>query len=184
MAALPPYKACEASALFTRSVAYLYTLCVYRQGSVPTLWEMPRSGALLRGLQNLETPLHAQRATPTGANFLLVRKFPKGKRIVTFCGVQKVTQKARGVPPCDPGSKLYGKIFFVTFPAFVSTPVCGATRFFGCFEPVRKGCCSTDARPLLCENGLLYCKLTGANVFEESSCSLSWLRWEFEILVC
>ena len=95
MAALPPYKACEASALFTRSVAYLYTLCVYRQGSVPTLWEMPRSGALLRGLQNLETPLHAQRATPTGANFLLVRKFPKGKRIVTFCGVQKVTQKAR-----------------------------------------------------------------------------------------
>ena len=39
----------------------------------------PRSGALNRGLQNLETPLHAQRATPTGANFLLVRKFPKEK---------------------------------------------------------------------------------------------------------
>ena len=104
------------------------------------------------------------------------QEVPKGKRIVTFCGVQKVTQKARGVPPCDPGSKLYGKIFFVTFPAFVSTPVCGATRFFGCFEPVRKGCCSTDARPLLCENGLLYCKLTGANVFEESSCTLFLLR--------
>ena len=112
------------------------------------------------------------------------QKVPKGKRIVTFCGVQKVTQKARGVPPCDPGSKLYGKIFFVTFPAFVSTPVCGATRFFGCFEPVRKGCCSADARPMFFENGLLYCKLTGANVFKNGSCSLSWLRWEFEILVC
>ena len=55
----------------------------------------PRSGALNRGLQNLEAPLHARRAAPTGACFLLVRKFPKGKRIVTFCGVQKVTQKAR-----------------------------------------------------------------------------------------
>ena len=42
---------------------------------------------------------HAKRAAPTGANFLLVRKFPKGKRIVTFCGMQKVTQKARGASP-------------------------------------------------------------------------------------
>ena len=146
----------------------------------------------IRGLQNLGTPCKGGRVysfcfckknqkaraacRPIGANFLLVRKFPKGKRIVTFCGVQKVTQKARGVPPCDPGSKLYGKIFFVTFPAFVSTPVCGATRFFGCFEPVRKGCCSADARPLLFENGMSYYKLTGANVFEEGSCSLSLLR--------
>ena len=48
------------------------------------------------------TKKHAQRAAPTGANFLLVRKFPKGKRIVTFCGVQKVTQKARGASPATP----------------------------------------------------------------------------------
>ena len=33
-------------------------------------------------------------------------------------------------------------------PSFVPKPVCGATRFFGCFEPVRKGCCSADARPI------------------------------------
>ena len=45
---------------------------------------------------------HAQRAAPTGASFLLVRKFPKGKRTVTFCGVQKVTQKARGASPATP----------------------------------------------------------------------------------
>ena len=50
-------------------------------------------GELIRGLRNLETPCKG--VAPTGANFLLVRKFPKGKRIVTFCGVQKVTQKAR-----------------------------------------------------------------------------------------
>ena len=45
---------------------------------------------------------HAQRAAPTGASFLLVRKFPKGKRTVTFCGVQKATQKARGASPATP----------------------------------------------------------------------------------
>ena len=38
---------------------------------------------------------HAQRAAPTGACFPCNGKFPKGRRDVTFCGVQKVTQKAR-----------------------------------------------------------------------------------------
>ena len=47
-------------------------------------------------------------------------------------------------------------------PSFVPIPVCSATHFFGCFEPVRKGSCSTDARLIFFENGLLYCKLTGA----------------------
>ena len=64
------------------------------------------------------------------------------------------TKSTRG-KPCDPGSKLYGKIFFVTFLTFVPKPVYGATRFFGCFEPVRKGYCSADARPLFFENGML-----------------------------
>ena len=112
------------------------------------------------------------------------QKVPKGKRIVTFCGVQKVTQKAHGTPSCDLGSKLYRLYFFVTFPALVPTPAYGATRFFGCFEPVRKGCCSTDARLILFENGSLYCKLTRANVFEKGGCSLSLLLWEFVFTVC
>ena len=82
--------------------------------------------------------------------FSLLRKEPKvAQRVATLW------------TPRD-GSKLYGLCFFVTFPAFVLKPVCGATRFFGCFEPVRKGRCSADARPLLFENGILYCKLTGA----------------------
>ena len=51
----------------------------------------------------------------------------------------------------------------MTFPTFVPKPVCGATRFFGCFEPVQKGSYSADARPIFFENGLLYCKLTGAS---------------------
>ena len=125
---------------------------------------------------------HAQRAAPTGASFLLVRKFPKGKRIVTFCGVQKVTQKARGTPSCDLGSKLYGKIFFVAFPAFVPKPVYGTTRFFGCFEPVRKGYCSTDARLMFFESGMPHYKLTEANVSEKGSCSLSLLGANSKLL--
>ena len=84
-------------------------------------------GMLVRGLQNHgisqgETGLfflrhakkikkHAQRAAPTGVYFPWNGKFPKGKRIVTFCVVQKVTQKAHGTSSCDLGSKLYGILF-------------------------------------------------------------------------
>ena len=50
----------------------------------------------------------------------------------------------------------------MTFPALVPKPVYGAAHFLGCFEPVRKGYCTADARSLLFENGILYCKLTGA----------------------
>ena len=104
-----------------------------------------------------------------------------------FSLLRKEPKVAEGPRPSrlpENGSKLYRIIFFVLLPSFVTKPVCGATRFFGCFEPVRKGSCSTDARLIFFENGLLYCKLTGANVFKNGSCSLSWLRWEFEILVC
>ena len=84
-------------------------------------------GTLIWGLRNLgifqgETGLfflrhakrikkHAQRAAPTGVYFPWNGKFPKGKRIVTFCVVQKVTQKAHGTSSCDLGSKLYGILF-------------------------------------------------------------------------
>ena len=51
----------------------------------------------------------------------------------------------------------------MTFPAFVPKPVYSAPRFFGCFEPVRKGYCTSDARPLFFENGMSYSKLTGAS---------------------
>ena len=140
----------------------------------------------------------------TGLFFLLLQKEPKSTRSVPpdrgkLSACQKVperetdcyflrraksnTKSTRG-KPCDPGSKLYGKIFFVTFLTFVPKPVYGATRFFGCFEPVRKGYCSADARPIFFENGKPHYKLTGANVFEEGSCTLSLLRWEFDFAVC
>ena len=62
-----------------------------------------------------------------------------------------------------PRFKTLRKNFFVTFPAFVSKPVCSATHFFGCFEPVRKGYCSADARLMFFGKGLPHCKLTGAS---------------------
>ena len=140
----------------------------------------------------------------TGLFFLLLQKEPKSTRSVPpdrgkLSACQKVperetdcyflrraksnTKSTRG-KPCDLGSKLYRIIFFVLLPSLVPKPVCGATRFFGCFEPVRKGNYSADARLLLFENGMSYCKLTVANVFKKGSCSLLLLRWEFVFAVC
>ena len=105
-------------------------------------------GALIQGLKNLES-------------------FPRGNGIILFACTKRTKSTPEGCDPLDSGdgSKLYGLCFSVTLPTLVPKPVCGATRFFGCFEPVRKGSCSADARPLLFENGMLYSKLTGANVF-------------------
>ena len=103
--------------------------------------------ALNRGLQNLES----SRKGDVFTFFSLLRKEPKvAQRVATLW------------TPRD-GSKLYRLYFFVTFPALIPKPVCDATHFFRCFEPVRKGCCSADARPLFFGNGLPHCKLTEAS---------------------
>ena len=120
--------------------------------------------ALIRGLQNLDISR-------------------KGNGFILFACTKRTGSTPEVCGPLDSGngSKLYRLCFFVTF---VPKPVYGTTRFFGCFEPVRMGYCTADARPIFFENGLLYCKLTGANVFKKGSCSLSWLRWEFIFAVC
>ena len=102
----------------------------------------------------------------------------RGRFYVLFASTKRTKSSPEGCDPLDSGdgSKLYRLYFFVTFPTLVPKPVCGATRFFGCFEPVRKGYCSADARLLFFEKGLLYCKLTAANVFKEGGCTLSLLR--------
>ena len=121
---------------------------------------------------------------------LLFQKQVKCSRkgtVLFFSLLRKERGVAEGPRPSrlpENGSKLYRLYFFVTFPALVPKPAYGATRFFGCFEPVQKGCCTSDARLILFENGLLYSKLTGTNVFEEGSCTLSLLRWEFVFAVC
>ena len=104
-------------------------------------------------------------AAPTGANFLLVRKFPKGNGFILFASTKRTKSSPEGCDPLDSEGrfKTLQNNFFVIFPPFVPKPGCGATRFFGCFEPVRKGYCTSDARLMFFENGMLYCKLTGAS---------------------
>ena len=89
----------------------------------------------------------------------------RGRFYVLFASTKRTKSSRRAAALWTPrdGSKLYRLYFFVTFPALVPKPAYGATRFLRCFEPVRKGCCSTDARPIFFENGLLYYKLTGAS---------------------
>ena len=115
-------------------------------------------GTLIRGLQNLETPC-------------------KGGRIVTFCGVQKVTQKARArthkklpvasfcasetaetgriANGCEQGdhvsrSRQVLRPWFKALQRNAFYRNCSGSclkQFLG-FEPVQKGCCTSDARPM------------------------------------
>ena len=89
----------------------------------------------------------------------------RGRFYVLFASTKRTKSSRRAAALSTPGdgSKLYRLYFFVTFPALVPKPVCGATLFFGGFEPVRKDSCSADARPLFFENGIPHCKLTGAS---------------------
>ena len=99
----------------------------------------------------------------------------QGVRDVTFCGVQKVTQKARGASPATSVQSSTQANFYRN--------CCGSClkQLLG-FEPVRKGSCSTDARVMFFENGMPHCKLTGASRILKGNCSLSLLRWEFVFL--
>ena len=111
---------------------------------------LPTRNVFILFASTKRTKKHARRAAPTGeTDYYFLRR------------AKSNTKSTRG-KPCDLGSKLYRLYFFVIFPPFVPKPVYSATRFFGCFEPVRKGCCTSDARPLFFENGMPYCKLTGA----------------------
>ena len=65
---------------------------------------MPRSGKDLIGLYEFVAYVRWFEVCKTS-------ELPKGRRNVTFCVVQKVTQKAHGTSSCDLGSKLYGILF-------------------------------------------------------------------------
>ncbi len=97
--------------------------------------------ALIRGLQNLGTPC-------------------EGERIVTFCGVQKVTKKHAGLRPATSIQSSIEKNFSKIFRRHEPNPVFRTKRRRKGFESVRKGYRSADARLMFFEKGLLYCKLT------------------------
>ena len=91
--------------------------------------------------------------------------FPKGNGFILFASTKRTGSSRRAAALSTPGErfKTLQNSFFVLLPSFVPKPACGATRFFGCFEPVRKGYCSADARLMFFGKGLLYSKLTGAS---------------------
>ncbi len=101
----------------------------------------------------------------TESRFAKPRKFPKGNGFILFASTKRTKSSRRAAALSTPGErfKTLQNSFFVLLPSFVPKPACGATRFFGCFEPVRKGYCSADARLMFFGKGLLYSKLTGAS---------------------
>ena len=108
-----------------------------------------RCSMLIRGLRNLDAPYE--------------------ERFYSFRFYEKNGEQPRELRPSGLRRrfKTLQNSFFVTFPTFVPNPACGATHFFGCFEPVRKGCCTSDARPVLFGNGLPHCKLTEASYIQK-----------------
>ena len=91
--------------------------------------------------------------------------FPKRNGFILFASTKRTKSSPEGCDPLDSEGrfKTLQNNIFRELPALVPKPIYGAARFFGCFEPVRKGYCSADARPLFFENGKPHYKLTGAS---------------------
>ena len=172
--------------LHAKRGVFVHALRVQVGGGAPTPREMPRSGKDIVATATRISAAGGRKAAKrrTDSRFAKPRifiaraaccpdmgllsmqwKVPERERFyVLFASTKRTKSSRRAAALSTPGdgSKLYRLYFFVTFPALVPKPAYGATRFFGCFEPVRKGYCSADARPLLSETGMSYFKLTGA----------------------
>ena len=63
--------------------------------------------------------------------FAKPRKFPKGNGFILFASTKRTKSSPEGCDPLDSEGrfKTLSIMFFVIFPAFVSKPVYGATRF-------------------------------------------------------
>ena len=141
---------------------FVHALRVQVRGGVPTPREMPRSGKDIVATATRIFAAGGRKARAAccpdrGKLSACEKVLQRGRFYVLFASTKRTKSSRRAAALSTPGdgSKLYRIIFFVLLPFFVPTPAYGATRFFGCFEPVQKGCCSTDARPLFFENGML-----------------------------
>ena len=116
------------------------------------------------------------------------RKFPKGRRVYSFCVVQKEPKSTPEVcEPLDSGddSKLCRKWFCRNCRRHVSKPVLPAKRRRKGFESVQKGYRSADARPLFFEKELFYYKLTVASGIRKGLLLVSFgavWSWSFAAL--
>ena len=102
MAALPPENACKASGLCTRSVVYLYTLCVYWVGGgAPTPREMPRSGAASRFAKPRSFIARAV-CCPDRGKLSMQWKASERERFYVLFASAKRTKKQTGFHPATP----------------------------------------------------------------------------------
>ena len=90
----------------------------------------------LRGLQNLEAPCKGVKARaaccPDRGKLSACQEVPRRKRFyVLFASTKRIKSSPEGCDPLDSEGrfKTLSIMFFVIFPAFVSKPVYGATRF-------------------------------------------------------
>ena len=118
MAALPPENACKASGLCTRSVVYLYTLCVYWVGGgAPTPREMPRSGAASRFAKPRSFIARAVCCPDRGKLSMQWKVSERERFYVLFASTKRTGSSRRAAALSTPGdsSKLYRIISFVNF---------------------------------------------------------------------
>ena len=102
MAALPPENACKASGLCTRSVVYLYTLCVYWVGGgAPAPREMPRSGAASRFAKPRSFIARAV-CCPDRGKLSMQWKVSERERFYVLFASAKRTKKQTGFHPATP----------------------------------------------------------------------------------
>ena len=89
----------------------------------------------------------------------------------------------RGAPLMTPedGSKLYRWWFLFNFRWFVSFVTCTTRQRLRGFEPVRKGNCSADARPVLFSKRITEWKLTGADYWWNLLLLVIFGWWERQI---
>ena len=111
----------------------------------------------------------------------------KGTVYVLFASTKRTGSSRRAAALSTPGdgSKLYQLCFFVTFPAFVPKPVCGATHFFSDVlnRCKRVSVVQTQDR-CFPKMGCRTASLQKQAAFEKGSCTLSLLRWKFVFTVC
>ena len=111
----------------------------------------------------------------------------RGRFYVLFASTKRTKSSRRAAALSTPGdgSKLYQLCFFVTFPAFVPKPVCGATHFFSDVlnRCKRVSVVQTQDR-CFPKMGCRTASLQKQAAFEKGSCTLSLLRWKFVFTVC
>ena len=160
-AALPPGKnACEASHIFTRSVAHLYTLCVYRAA--------PRR------------PVFYSAFSKAG------EMFPKRNGFILFASTKRTKSSPEGCDPLDSEGrfKTLQNIFSCCFRLSSLSRYVVRPAFSDVLNRCERVIAVQTQDRYFSKMGSHTTSLQEQATFEKGGCSLSLLRWEFVFAVC